>query len=303
MKFNIHLLNVWAVTFLSTLIFENASAQFHFAQSSSQWIFRISSAGGTSIDAVHHFKVEKDTAIENISCLKITENDSVNYYSYEQNDSVFFYLNGVFRPMMFFNVSVGDSVKLYDENQYSLTPGSPYLTIVIYDVQKRALSDGDSVNQYSFWFPPSINPEWVGQSMMSSSYTEKLGANNYLFPKSRLGDWEMLEELCNYGDSSLNNYWMYPNKDCSTPPITGIHSVSNSKNLKISPNPTNTVLFVEDEENALKNSVYLIKSLTGQVIYSTRDKEINVSLLDKGAYILSVLLPTGQVDNIQFVKE
>ncbi|MFN8114508.1 MAG: T9SS type A sorting domain-containing protein [Bacteroidia bacterium] len=69
----------------------------------------------------------------------------------------------------------------------------------------------------------------------------------------------------------------------------GVKENSLSKNIKIYPNPTSSIINIVDENNQLQNSTIQITDYLGQVVfYSSFTTQINLSSLSAGMYFLTI---------------
>lgn len=75
----------------------------------------------------------------------------------------------------------------------------------------------------------------------------------------------------------------------------------NKNAINIFPNPAKDVLNISSKENY--KSVKIFNLLGQQVMEQTFNKEINISKLEKGVYMLNLTKPNNTVDNIKFIKE
>lgn len=75
----------------------------------------------------------------------------------------------------------------------------------------------------------------------------------------------------------------------------------NKNAINIFPNPAKDVLNISSKENY--KSVKIFNLYGQQVMEQTFNKEINISKLEKGVYMLNLTKPNNTVDNIKFIKE
>lgn len=62
----------------------------------------------------HNLKVTKELDFNGHHCQQIGD----DIYVYKSNDTVFFYLNGQFRPSYYYNARVGDTVSYYNTRAF-----------------------------------------------------------------------------------------------------------------------------------------------------------------------------------------
>lgn len=65
---------------------------------------------------------EKDTILLNKSCKKV-KNWTYTFFTYEQNDTAFVFLDGQFRASYYFNANVNDTLTFYITKRYNLCQG------------------------------------------------------------------------------------------------------------------------------------------------------------------------------------
>lgn len=71
--------------------------------------------------------------------------------------------------------------------------------------------------------------------------------------------------------------------------VNGIKEFSFSDNIKIYPNPTTSILNIDDEQNQLQNTTIEIKNYLGQTVYKVPfTNQIDLSSLSAGMYFLTV---------------
>ena len=71
------------------------------------------------------------------------------------------------------------------------------------------------------------------------------------------------------------------------------------KNIKIYPNPVKNILHIDTNSKIVKGEIF---SISGQIMKTFSDKEINVSKLPKGIYILKLNLK-NEIITQKFIKE
>lgn len=84
----------------------------------------------------------------------------------------------------------------------------------------------------------------------------------------------------------------------------GINEISNFKGLKMYPNPVSDILYIESEQYFEAGTEIEITNTLGQVILKLLyQKEIDVSYLSQGYYILKIILPAKKTIHSKFIKE
>jgi hypothetical protein len=76
---------------------------------------------------------------------------------------------------------------------------------------------------------------------------------------------------------------------CSQSVGVGVNEINISENIKIYPNPTTSILNIEDQQNDLQNSTVVITNSLGEIVYSEIfQSEINIYTFPTGIYFLTV---------------
>jgi hypothetical protein len=262
-----------------------------------------------SVEGYNVLKIGNDAFVNGFSCKTITGFDReydynspssptttsspYNIYTYISNDTVYFFRNGQFRPYYYFNAKVGDTISYYTELP-CYSPDTQILAVV--DTVKNVIISGQNLKYFHARFIPRtqlIIP-------LDISYMEKVGAtNNFLLPSFSCNfDAKPYISFCNFIDSSFNGVAMYPSHKCEY--NLGIDDVNNIEVLKLYPNPTNNVLEIETSITDFTVKIY---DLTGMEIYCpSSDKQVNVSMLSSGIYLLSLRNQKGSLF-MKFIKE
>lgn len=91
---------------------------------------------------------------------------------------------------------------------------------------------------------------------------------------------------------------------CSVFYDVGIKEPRVKDNIKVYPNPTNSILTITDEQKQFKNSTIDIKNTLGQTVLSFPfQKEIDVSSLSNGLYFLQIEIEDKRLVNAKFIKQ
>lgn len=103
--------------------------------------------------------------------------------------------------------------------------------------------------------------------------------------------------------SATNEFWKFLRKYNKCAVTTGISNILNNKELKIYPNPANTILFIKTEDNSL--SQYQIYNSIGQMLKQGKltENSVDVSGLPKGIYFIQLNFKNGQMFNLKFIKD
>src|ERR1043165_1844818 len=195
------------------------------------------------LQTVHYtMKVEKDTTLLGIPCKKLRRYDGYSLYTdvtytYLANDTVFFHLYGAFRPTYYFNAHVGDTISYFDSPNTHWCADS-IVKARIFAIDTILVSGQELRSFHSVVFP---NPGGNGHAYPDTLvYTEKIGCH-YIYPiftHSCVSD-ETLDNICDYGDSTIAGFYAGLNQGC----LTGIKKIEAANELlHIIPNPaTSTV--------------------------------------------------------------
>jgi hypothetical protein len=107
--------------------------------------------------------------------------------------------------------------------------------------------------------------------------------------------------MCNYGDSTISGFWLYPNADCRERHV-GISDVRADDGLSIYPNPVSDLLHID---GLSANSLIQVFDPEGRLVITTKqDKQINVHDLSPGVYVVYIADQDGNNRRIRrFVKE
>jgi hypothetical protein len=83
--------------------------------------------------------------------------------------------------------------------------------------------------------------------------------------------------------------------------VMGVEETLITENISYFPNPTNNMLFIDSNENPVKVSIYNV--LGKEVISTKNSKEIDVSGLPSGVYIIRISIGDGvHQTNKKFIK-
>ncbi len=137
------------------------------------------------------------------------------------------------------------------------------------------------VIDYSLKYEYTYNTNLEEESFFLYSYNNKGWT---LFYKV----YDIFDENFNqtsYYSETLDGTWKNMLKEEYTWNVFQTNSINNiSENIKIYPNPVSEILKIEIDENA----TFTIYNYHGKQVISTKEKEINVSSLSKGMYILNI---------------
>ena len=236
----------------------------------------------------------KDTVIAGVSCKSIGQYDPI--YTYEANDTVFFLFNGKFRPTYYFNAHVGDTVSFYNA-EFTCSPNDTIIKAIITAIDSIVLP-----NQTLKRFHPTAILDSTGLTLAAplSAYTEKIGSN-YIYPYfyfNCIFDQESYS-ICSYFDSTLSQYFLFPNDSCLITSITDINPINR---IKVYPNPAFNSINL-DTDIAVDYTLY---NLIGQLIQrgsKQPNEPINISQLCSGLFFLQITEPNSKYNStLKFIK-
>ena len=287
------------------IFFISKGAAQNWALPSSQWVeTEFSPWGGYSWP--HFLFVEKDTTISSIPCAKIimdSTHDAITY-TYLSGDTVYMFVNGRFEPTMYFGAHVGDTLQFYTDGNASYD-STPYVHGKVDSITMISMS-GQNLRQfnisvidtlrqgyfYSNIFPPHIvYAEKIGfiftyPSLFYQIYSSVVDADSY--------------SLCNYGDSTISGFWLYPNADCRARHV-GISDISPDEIFSIYPNPTSEYLHVN---TSLVDFQIKLCDISGRGIPIELNKaEIYIRNLSDGIYFISIISSGQQIETRRFIKQ
>jgi len=224
---------------------------------------------------------EKDTVVLNQPCKKV-KSWFQNFFTFEQNDTAFVFLDGQFRASYYFSANVNDTLPFYITNRYngcqaldSILKGKvdsiSYFSFNALSLKKWHISMIDSPNQSFF------NKQF--------SYSERIGSSSFFYPFFSCGSFHDDNfSLCSYTESSVSLNFL----NCT--PL-GVNNISPSLYpLYLSPNPANNSFTISIPSASSKPEDFLLFNSQGKLVrYLTTDKstfEINCSELPDGVYFL-----------------
>lgn len=253
-----------------------------WALPSSKWI---TSYAWTSPTYYYTVKVEADTIVDGINCKKIGQYSPI--FTYESNDTVYFHLEGKFRPTYYFNAQIGDTISFYDNN---LCGGDSIVLAVIdlidsINVGNKYLKrfNGTIINR------DSTDIYWG----LTYGYTENIGSN-YIFPYLYCVDIFDQESygICDYGDSTIQDFYVYKN-NCVTVSISEFHIAD--KQFVVYPNPVTSLLRVDISDDLELKSLAVFNS-AGKHLTTVKPYKKNVDFngFTSGIYLVQAEFANGQ---------
>jgi len=267
-----------------------------WALSSSTWITGYSWMSPTYYTTI---KVEGDTIIDGISCKKIGNYSPI--YTYESNDTVYFYLAGKFRPTYYFNAHVGDTISFYNANYSDGFCGNDSILYAVID----NIDSIDVGNKFLRKFCGSVIGDTTIPNCNGFSYTEYIGSN-YIFPYTYCPDIFDQESywICDYGDSTIQNFYVFQNNCLNV----SLDEIANPKeHVLIYPIPVkdqlSIVLSIEKANSISVFDVHGKKLKVVNALIAPNNFKLDLHDFNSGMYFLHILLPNGQRLIKKFLKE
>ncbi|HRN93840.1 MAG TPA: T9SS type A sorting domain-containing protein [Chitinophagales bacterium] len=274
-----------------------------WAHSSSIWkIQEVWFFGSEMFTDFYNISIEKDTVVLGETCKKLSN----GFVTFERNDTVFALYNDTFRSVMYFNAQVGDTVAIFD-----------YLREVIWylpsdesaDTVWAVISKIDSIdvgNKYLKDFSLRIlSPSYILiDSMYPYSYGESSGGGlvftrfyyNFMYDHAYIG-------TCNYGDSTIQNFWIY-DRLCETE--VGI-SENSELNISIYPNPAHSQINIASPYFDIATvgfySLHGQRKNIGIDNNNSKESQIDISSFPAGVYFLHLKLSNGAQYVHKIMKE
>lgn len=239
------------------------------------------------------FFIMKDTIVNGKSCQQIGNDQSLKYYNYFQNDTVFMLLNGKFRPTYYFNVNAGDTVSFY--NIGNCNEKDSVLLAVI-----------DSITLYN----PSLPLKKYNTTLLLDStssifisrfdYTERIGSDKIVYPYFEcVIDPELFSLICYTDDELLQNNL---SGDCVA--SVGERTIFRSDAF---PNPFSNNLQIKIENAQLNDAELVLTDLLGRTVarekLRTELTNFNTQDWEKGMYVWSLVEDGLVVKSGKVVKE
>ena len=229
--------------------------------------------------------------------------------SYFSGDTVYFYLNGAFRPSMYFGVNIGDTVSFYNKNHCTV---SDTLVQGIIDSTSYIYLGSDSFKVYRFLILTHGVYSNVFPDSLHMNYAEKLGFVIYTGPvldkyvdplfycqpptgADDSGDFG----LCNYGDSTILGFWVNPDSACII--YNGIHDLGANLLLQLFPDPGHSVVYLRTNLVNFNISIYDVNGICIRILEST--DTVDISDLPIGLYLFTIRDSIGNITARKFIIE
>ncbi|MBX2910439.1 MAG: T9SS type A sorting domain-containing protein [Chitinophagales bacterium] len=272
-----------------------------WAHSSSIWkIQEVWFFGSEMFTDFYNISIEKDTVVLGETCKKLSN----GFVTFERNDTVFALYNDTFRSVMYFNAQVGDTVAIFDyvgKVRWRITSDESADTVW------AVISKVDSIdveNKYlkKFFFdifsPTSVR--WEG----AHSYSENMGGG-FIFPYFY---YDFMYEqpgfgTCDYGDSTIQDFWVYNNLCTRT---IGI-SENSELNISIYPNPAHSQINITSPYFDIATidfySLHGQRKNIGIDNNNSKESQIDISSFPAGVYFLHLKLSNGAQYVHKIMKE
>jgi hypothetical protein len=295
----IYLLLILSVSFISRSTAQN------WALPSSRWIeTEFSPWSGSTWP--NYLYVEKDTVVLSMPCAKVQ--DSLGYtapiFTYLSGDTVYMFVNGRFEASMYFGAHTGDTLQFYTDGN-AIYDSIPYIRGKVDSVTLISIN-GQSLRQFYISIIDTLPVYFVTQYIYPHqiTYAEKIGFL-YTYPSLFYQMYSGMVDadsygLCNYGDSTISGFWLYPNADCRARHV-GIEDVSSDQIFSIYPNPASEYLRIN---TSLKEYKIRLTDLSGRVIPLIQNNdEIDIRSLSVGIYFVNIISSDQLAVTRKFVKE
>jgi hypothetical protein len=253
-------------------------------------IWRFSYQWGWQPGSTYQLQVEGDTLIDGKQCIKIGK--YVPQITYLSGDTVYFYMNGAFRPTYYFAANVGDTISFYDEYGCDSSSNSLYATI----------DSVDSINvgsRYLKYFSVSVlwkdtSPQFLPKKF---KYYEGAGSDAFFRPQFSCFIDPEYNRLCNYGDSSIQDFWLFPNRNCDT-----VTAIAETKNLQVQHHWQSENLLSISPDEACNLALF---NIAGQQLMqqSLRPGENLVSIPQPQGFYIALLQAKESYKTIKLYKQ
>lgn len=238
----------------------------------------------------YNIAIQKDTIVDGKNCAKTS---SYQYpFTYLQNDTVFIYINGQFRPTYHYNAIAGDTLPLHFWHScFPIYNFSDSTVRVIVDSVAAVTFQNQSLRRFYVHIEEKFDTifTFVPKNFY---YTEKMGSNIGFVPNFSCYVDEGATYLCNYGDSSFADFWA----DSVYCGDVGIERMAETV-ANIFPNPSSGKFFITI------NDSYVKKLQTASILDETGRTILELNLLNNtigGQKILPITIAQSGVYFIHF---
>ncbi len=296
------------------LLFQVSVSAQSWCPQGAEWTYNYYTMYGWGYEKVFY---EKDTIIAFQSCKKLNAerayvasmNPGSTYsyapppmFTFEQNDTVYFFLEEAFRPTYFFNAQQGDTLEIFG----GLSACDDSIIKQVVDSTGIIQINSESLRFYTVRIL-NLSNQSISPYPDSLFIIEKIGVtNNYLIPYFLCitdGDGHSLR--C-YKDDNFSLYQTEPITDCEYI-YTNVQDISGSatNRVEIFPNPANNKLFVVAVQKMKTINIYDVLGRKVN-IHSDYKSEVcastDISHLPNGMYFVEVQFSDKQKVSAKILK-
>ena len=257
------------------------------------------------------YKVLKDTIINSQTARLIYKQDVYfnggiakkdTLYTYEEDSKVYFLINDKFSLAYDFGAQVGDTIRI-DPDFFNCDSISP----IVVDSIKSMVVNGIQLKRQFVSY--KLLKKGKNNQVITDIFTEKFGNyGNLIFHPNCGGDTFVYPFLRCYQDNLLsyvNDYWksLYPNASCDTLIYTGIANIKSNLMVRIYPNPTDGIIYIDSKDKISTLTIYDSK---GSIVKSNWNKTLSnadISNLRNGLYIIKITFMNGESSNYKVLKK
>lgn len=132
-----------------------------------------------------------------------------------------------------------------------------------------------------------VSLQTKGNDYLNIGFDRNTNSSNYTYSKTGV-NWE---QSFLKGSVMLRPYFGYK-------ALVGLQDIETEENINIYPNPTSSKLYIQGHLNTKKQ----ISDISGRVLLSTYDNEIDISNFNQGVYILQIENKQGKIETRKIVK-
>lgn len=291
-----------------TLLFFTVLLSLPFFISAQQWalpssVWRYIDYPSFAPPTYYNIAIQKDTIVDGKNCAKTS---SYQYpFTYLQNDTVFIYINGQFRPTYHYNAIAGDTLPLHFWHScFPIYNFSDSTVRVIVDSVAAVTFQNQSLRRFYVHIEEKFDTIFTFYPK-NFYYTEKMGSNIGFVPSFSCYVDEDATYLCNYGDSSFTDFWAEA-VVCS--PL-GLDDITESP-FYIFPNPSSgkSFAFIPDsyKNNLLQISIF---DAAGRIISTIENNKLNwqndgllpITILQSGTYFIQFETLDNRIFHQKFI--
>ncbi len=147
-----------------------------------------------------------DTIVLGKTCIRIGHYQPE--ISYLSGDTVYFLKEGAFRPTYYFAAQPGDTISFYIDSTVSYNCGVSNTRLAIVDAVDSINAGAKFIKQFSVsLITDTARPDMYYKKF---KYYENIGSDNDIYPLIDCVIDPEMYNLCNYGDSSITGYYLFP---------------------------------------------------------------------------------------------